>query len=238
MQHRSFLINLLIITLFLALISGPASAADPGDWIVRIGATGVFTEDFVSDPVTTAATGALSGTAVGANDAWSLGLTIGKVLTPNWSIEVLAAYPFNNDILANGTLRDTLAGLGLSGDEVIGEIDHLPPVVSFLYTFGPDNSARPYVGVGLNYFLPFNEKVKGDLVAAGYTDLEVDDSFGLALQVGADFDLTDRLFLNLSARWVDIEVDAKVTGGILGDITVDSIEVDPYVYSLMLGTSF
>ncbi len=238
MKYRAFLINFLILTLFLALISSPAAAAEEGDWVVRVGATGVFTEDFVSGPVTTAATGALAGTAVGANDSWSLGLTIGYVLTPAWSVEVLAAYPFNQDVLANGTLRDTLAGLGLSGDEVIGELDHLPPVVSFVYTFGPDNSVRPYVGVGWNYTLPFNEKVKGDLVAAGYTDLDVEDSFGLALQVGADFDLSDRLFLNLSARWIDIELDAKVTGGVLGDITVNNIKVDPYVYSLMLGTSF
>ena len=216
----------------------PSWALDAGDWIIRIGATGVYPQETDSDPVSTAATGPIPGTAVGPNEAWSLGLTIGYAITPNWSIELLGAYPFTHDIEANDTLSNTLAGLGLSGDKVIGEIKQLPPVLSANYTFTPDSNVRPYLGAGVNYFYPFDEEVKGDLSAAGYTNLEVSDSFGIALQAGIDFDISENVFLNASIRWIDISTDAKVTGGALGDITVDNIAVDPWVYSFMVGTTF
>ena len=121
---------------------------------------------------------------------------------------------------------------------MIGEIEQLPPTLSLNYTFQPKSRVRPYLGAGVNWFYPFNEEVKGDLAAAGYTELDVDDSLGLALQAGIDFDISDRLFLNASVRWIDVDVDAKVTGGALGDIQVNDIKVDPWVYSILLGTTF
>lgn len=225
-------------TLVLALITAPAHAIGAGDWIVRAGATGVYPETTDSGTVSTAATGPIPGTAVGPGDAWSLGLTIGYAFDPNWGIELLLAWPFPHDIEANDGLRAALQGAGLSGTEVIGEIEQLPPTLSLNYTFQPGSRIRPYVGAGINWFYTFNEEVKGDLATAGYTDLDVDNSFGVALQAGIDFDVTDRVFLNASVRWIDIDVDAKVTGGALGDIEVSDIKVDPWIYSIMLGTTF
>ena len=133
-----------------APLSG-ALALDTGDWIFRIGATGVYPESTSSDPVSTAATGPIPGTAVGPSDAWSLGLTIGYAFSPNWSLELLAAYPFTHDIEANDTLQTTLQGQGLSGSKNIGEIKQLPPTLSAVYTFSPASKVRPYLGAGITY---------------------------------------------------------------------------------------
>ena len=224
------------------LVAAPFSstlALDQGDWIFRIGATGVYPEETSSDPVSTAATGPIPGTAVGPSEAWSLGLTIGYAFSPNWSLELLAAYPFTHDVEANDTLRSSLQGLGLSGSKNIGEIKQLPPTLSANYTFSPAGKVRPYLGAGITYFYPFDEKVTGDLATAGYSNLDVDSAWGVSLQAGIDFDISERWFLNASLRWMDIDTKATLdSGGALGAITVDNIKVDPWVPSIMIGTTF
>ena len=84
--------------LVLALCAAPAYAIEAGDWTVRAGATGVYPETTDSGEVSTAATGPIPGTAVGPSDAWSLGLTIGYALDPNWGVELLLAWPFKHDM--------------------------------------------------------------------------------------------------------------------------------------------
>lgn len=217
-----------------AMLSTQAQAFEPGDWIVRVGATGIYPEDTDSDPVEIAGVGALAGTAVGPDDAWSLGLTIGYAVTDNIVVELLGAWPFEHDIETNSTLG---TALGDNGD--IGEIKHLPPTLSVQYHFMPKNNIRPFVGAGINYFYPYDEEVKGPLKAAGYNNLDVDDSWGLALQAGVDFDINDDWFVTADVRWIDIEVDATVTQPSKANtITVDGINVDPWVVSFMVGTRF
>jgi len=126
----------------------------------------------------------------------------------------------------------------LSGAKNIGETTQLPPTLNLVYTFQPGKSFRPYLGAGINYFLSFDDDIKGDLETAGYTDLDVDDSVGIAFQAGLDVDLTDRVFLNSSIRWIDVDVDAQATGGALGPIEANDVAIDPLVFSVMLGTTF
>jgi outer membrane protein len=231
--------NALALSLLLgAAAAAPAQALDTGDWTVRAGLTNIFTESYGSDPVITAATGPIPGTAVGPDDAASLGLTVGYAFSPNVGVELLAAWPFKHDVQANATLRGVLQGQGLAGTRKIGEVTQLPPTLSLVYTFQPDSDFRPSVGGGINWFITYDEEVKGDLATAGYTDLDIDNSFGLALQAGFDLDVNEDYFLNASVRWIDIDVDAEVTGGALGTINANSISIDPVVFSLMLGTTF
>ena len=215
------------------LFASQAQAIEKGDWLFRVGATGVYPESTDSGPVSTTATGTLPGTAVGPDDAWSLGLTIGYALTNNLVLDVLAAWPFKHNIESNAALA---TALGSPAD--IGEIKQLPPTVSLQYYFMPKNNIRPFVGAGINYFYAFDEKVKGPLATAGYTSLDVDDSWGFALQAGVDFDVNDDWFVTTDLRWIDIEVDATATGGALGTVSVGDITVDPWVFSIMVGTRF
>jgi outer membrane protein len=65
----------------------------------------------------------------------------------------------------------------------------------------------------------------------------LDNSFGLAAQVGADYMLSEKWFVNASVRWIDIDTEASfnLNGA---DGSVDSIEIDPWVYSVTLGYRF
>ena len=64
------------------------------------------------------------------------------------------------------------------------------------------------------------------------SEISLDDSFGLALQGGLDFDITKNWYLNLVLRYINIETTAKTD---LGEANVD---INPWVYTLGVGTSF
>lgn len=190
----------------LALISMPAQAYEKGDWLLRVGAGTVNPKSSNSSVVSVdnGATLVFNGT---------------YFFTPNVALEVLAALPFSHDI------HDPTGAVKLA------ETKHLPPTFSLQYHFDTNGKFRPYVGAGLNYTLFFDEETTSALPD---TTLSLDDSFGLAAQLGADFDLTDKMFLNLDVRWVDINTDASIPEAPLNF----EVEIDPMVYSLTLGWKF
>jgi len=138
-------------------------------------------------------------------------------MTRNLAVEVLAALPYEHDIsLLDGTR--------------VGSTKHLPPTFSLQYHFLPDSRIQPYVGLGLNYTLFFSEKTIGPLAG---TDLELDSSWGWASEVGVDFPINEQWLINLSARYIDIDTDAKLDGARLG-----TVEIDPWVYGAHVGFKF
>ncbi|MBL8226218.1 MAG: outer membrane beta-barrel protein [Chromatiales bacterium] len=136
--------------------------------------------------------------------------------TPAIAVELQAATPFNHDI--------DIVGAGKAAST-----RHLPPTLSVQYHV-PFGDFKPYVGLGLNWTIFFDESTVGPLSGA---DLNLDDSFGVAAQLGVDYALSDRWYLNGEIRWIDIDTDAKVNGGTLG-----SVEIDPFVWALTVGRRF
>ena len=84
--------------------------------------------------------------------------------------------------------------------------------------------------IGLNYTLFFDEETTGPLSGL---DLSLDDSFGVAAQIGFDYKFSENMFFNLDARWINIETDAALDG-----VALETVEIDPLVYSLTLGWVF
>ena len=178
-------------------------AAEAGDMIIRVGVHNV-------DPKSS------NSEIVDVDDATQLTFDFTYLFTDNWAIEVLAAAPFEHDIvLKDGTL--------------VGSTEHLPPTISIQYRFG-SSKVQPFVGAGLNYTAFFSEKLTGPLAGA---DLSLDGSTGLALQVGLDVQINDRLLFNATLRSIDIETDAKVNGDFL-----TKVAIDPTAIGLSLGWSF
>ncbi len=192
----------------LLLASGTAFA-EAGDWLFRIGGSNVDPKSDNND-------------IVEVDDGTQLTFNATYFYTDNWAIEVLAALPFEHDISLDGGPR-------------VGDTKHLPPTVSVQYHFIPDGNIRPYAGLGLNYTIFFEEDTTGPLAAG---DLELDSSVGLAAQLGVDFDLNDRWFLNAEVRYIDIETDAKVKFSGAPDIDVGTVEIDPWLFGLNLGFRF
>jgi outer membrane protein len=152
------------------------------------------------------------------------------MLSERWSVELLAAAPFEHDIdLKDGTK--------------VGRTKHLPPTVSLQYHFMPDSAFQPYVGAGLNFTWFFDDSKEGGLKAVDEalgvnTSLDVDStSFGLAAQVGFDYQFGNNWFLNVDVRYIDISTDVtlKADGAKLATASVD---VDPVVYGAHIGYKF
>ncbi len=211
-------------------LSCSALAYDAGDWVVRAGITQVSPDESSSvvslDGDGGTALGTNSGVNVDSNS--QLGLNIQYMLTKQWGIELLAATPFKHDIGGTGDL----AGVA------IGETKHLPPTLSAVYYFDTNSAVMPYVGLGLNYTLFFEDKPSDTMKAAfGATDLSLDNSLGLAAQAGLDYQLNDQWLVNASIRWINIETDATIDLESGSQVTT-SVDIDPFVYTLSVGYRF
>ena len=155
---------------------------------------------------------------VSVDDGTSATITFTYMFKDNWAVDVLAAWPFKHDINL------------VSDGSKVGSTEHLPPTVSLQYYFTTDTLFQPYVGVGVNYTNFFSEKTTGALQG---TNLKLDDSWGLAAQVGVDFMLNEKWFLNLDARYIDIESKAYLDGAF-----VTKVDISPWVYSAQAGFRF
>ncbi|NVK57002.1 MAG: outer membrane beta-barrel protein [Alteromonadaceae bacterium] len=215
-----------------ALVNAPtAFAHDAGDIIVRAGLTTVSPDDD-SGNVNVDALGGNVGMGVEVNSNTQIGLNLIYMLDAHWGVEVLAATPFTHDV----TLIDTADnGLAL-GDGKLAEVTHLPPTLSALYFFDTDSAFMPYVGLGLNYTIFFDEDFTSAREEQTFTDLSLDNSFGLSAQIGFDYQIDDKWLINASARYIDIDTTAEFTvAGVAGSVDVD---INPYVFTLSAGYKF
>ena len=213
--------------LTIALLSSLSTAAfenQAGDILIRGGATMVAPD---SGKSTVLLNGADSGLALSVGDDTQLGLNFVYFFDSNWAIELLAATPFDHDI-------DLHAG---SETTLLADTKHLPPTLSALYYFDTNSALKPYVGVGINYTIFFDNSFTNTYTDAGFSDLELDNSFGYSVQIGTDYEIDKNWSVNVSARYIDISTDASfsVSGDPIGSASVD---VNPMVYSVMLGYTF
>jgi len=226
-----------ILSVFVGLsfcLALPAQAHEAGDWLFRVGVTSV---DPKSDNLDTAvpSEGGTTPVTLEVDSGTTLTFNGTYFFSPNWGLEVLAALPFNHDI--------EISGIGK-----IAETDHLPPTVSFQYHFAPNAAFQPYVGLGLNMTIFFSEDVDQALIdtvealnpglEVTGADLDLDTSFGLAAQVGADYVLNENWTINFDVRWINIETDAELTVDPVGTLDLGTVEIDPWVYGINVGYKF
>jgi outer membrane protein len=217
---KKLILSVAIAVTLLGTISS-AFAYEQGDWVVRVGMSNIAPDDS-SNNVSVA--GADLGVGVNVDSNTQLGLNFVYLYSPHLAIEVLAASPFNHDI-------------GLDTVGPLGSTKHLPPSVSANYYFSePSAKFQPYVGVGINYTIFFDEEFSSANSNAGFSKLHLDNSFGLAAQVGFDYMLDEKWLVNASLRWFDIDTEASFDlNGSAGNVDVS---IDPFVYSITAGYRF
>lgn len=187
------------------LLAGAAQAYEAGQWLARVGAYGVFPE---SDNLTLA-----PGVNVDVDDGYSLGFNFTYMVNPNIGIELLAALPFTHDI-------------SLTGQGKIGDTKQLPPTLSVQYHLMPQGTVHPYIGLGLNYTNFFSESSR-------LGSLKLDNSWGLAGQLGIDIDVAPNWFVNADLRYISIKSDATLNG-----VGIGTVDINPWVVGLTVGTRF
>lgn len=108
----------------------------------------------------------------------------------------------------------------------IGSVALLPPTLTLQYHFAPDSpSFRPYVGAGINYTRFY------DINLLGGTATVDRNSWGGALQVGADFPINKTFFLNVDLKkiWIDTDVSGAASA---------NFKINPVVLGLGVGMKF
>ncbi len=176
-------------------------------------------------------------TQVSVNNNTQLGLTIDYKINNNWTAELIAATPFTHDVKVKGSAIDGLD---------VGSTKHLPPTLVAQYHFDMGNSnIDPFVGVGLNYTKFFSASASNTLkttlqaldvtTASDKVDLDLDDSFGLALQAGVNYKINDNWGAHFAVSKIDIDTEANVTVNGASIQKVD-VQIDPMV--VMVGVRF
>ncbi len=189
----------------LAMASLPAQARDLGDGIfakerfqIRARVIGVFADGDGIVENTTLETD--------ADNAFTPEIDITYFFTQNFAAEIIA-----------GTSHHNVT----AGPNKLGDVWALPPTLTLQYHFTPDNKFSPYIGAGINYTIFYAEDT-----AAGFSDFDVGNGFGLAAQAGFDYWLNDHWGVNFDAKYIDVNVDASVNNGGLNAYDVD---INPWV---------
>lgn len=195
----------LALALGLAIVSSSsASAAELSPWQVRAG---------ISLIAPKADNGTLLPGNITVDNKLGPTINVAYFLSPHWAVDVLGGLPVKHEFSINGNKA--------------GSTKHLPPVVTLQYHFAPEASIRPYAGIGANYTIFLDEKV------AGGGKLKLEDSFGLAAQIGVDIPVTQKVSLGADVRYADIDSKASVNG-----VSIGKVEIDPLVYSLTAAYRF
>lgn len=190
----------------LAFLANSALAASP--WSLRARATYLVTAD-KSDRFS----------ALGINFGADA-VEISDKLIPEFDV----AYNFNDTISAEVVLtipqqhRVSLAGVGS-----LGKFRHLPPTLLLQYRANAGSGFRPYLGVGVNYTLIWDDNLS---VAGVPLSLE-HSSIGVAVQAGFDCKVNDRWSFNADLKY------AKLASEVLaGGARLTTARLDPVLYSL------
>ena len=189
----------------LATAAAPALAQSAGEFTLGVGIGYVLPKDDNGD---------LTANNLQADVGGSVRptLTFEYFVIDNVGVELLAAWPFRHDV--------DLGNLGK-----VAEVTPLPPTLSVNYHFNGHagvGSISPFVGAGINFTSIYDVDTEGALAG---TNLDLDNSWGLALNAGVDYRITDRGSVRLNVRYIDIDADATLDGADIG-----TVEIDPWVF--------
>ena len=212
----------------LLALCGTAHAADPAfkpaapakipSWFLHVGVGGIILDESAKMNV---GGSPLPNASIEIAPQVTPIIEAGYFFTPNFAVSFTGGLPPKITIKGTGAA----AGLGTLGTAIYG-----PTTLTAHYHFTNFGRFQPYVGAGIAYMKIFSTKDRG------LSDLKIDDAFGPALQIGADFMIND----NWSA-FIDVKkafIKTIATGNIGTIPTRSKATIDPLVISTGIGYRF
>jgi outer membrane protein len=194
----------------MALMASAAQAMEAGDFVVRGRALSVAPSESAT------ISGALTSDVINIDNSIVPELDFTYFFTKNISAELIAAVT-PHDVHATSANLD------------LGDVWLLPPTALLQYHFDTTNNFKPYVGAGVNYTVFFNEDAGSSI-----TDIEYDNSFGPALQLGVDYMLNDHWMLNADIKKIWINTDVSINSGAINA----DVDINPWVAGIGVGYKF
>ncbi|MBL8587184.1 MAG: OmpW family protein [Methylobacteriaceae bacterium] len=218
---------------FLGLAALPAAAADLptakgvapapvvdmwSPWMVRVRAIGVLPQDGGSGRVYLPGGALIAGSNVGVSNSVVPEIDISYFFTRNIAVEAICCLT-PHTIKAKGSI----AALGTIGKAVV-----FPPTVMLQYHFTGLGAFKPYVGVGVNYTHYFRNGT-----GPNFTGLKINDSWGVAGQIGFDYMLDQHWGINFDVKKVMMQPKAKVTLLPGGPVPLSAkVKIDPWIVGM------
>ena len=113
-----------------------------------------------------------------------------------------------------------------------GSYKQQPIAVSGQYHFGQASQPiRPFVGLG--YYESNIDDERFDPTVAGGNHVGMETPKGPIATVGADFNITDRVFARADARYLKGDAEANVAG-----VPAGEVDLDPWVVGVGVGARF
>lgn len=198
----------------------------------------------------------LRGVAVMPQESAKIGVIGGGAKISNSFIpELDFTYFFNKNFAAElilGTTRHKVRTMGSdlsaigaanSADVDLGKVWLLPPTLTLQYHY-PVGKFNPYLGAGINYTI-FYSADQGPTVKG----IKYKDKLAFAAQAGFDYDISDKLFVNVDLKKIFLSTTATVDASnltpagspqlapALGSIDAD-VKIKPWLLGVGLGYKF
>ncbi|BDV41803.1 outer membrane protein [Geotalea uraniireducens] len=206
MRHGIFLTLLLSILLVVSTTSAMADGAEFKHYGVRLRALAVIPDQNVDSRID------------------NLEVEAKLDVTPELDLEYFFTRNFSSELILGVTKHDLVAQ-----GRTLGSTWLLPPTLTFKYHPLPNSRVSPYIGVGINYVIPFNDKANGVI---DVPDFHVKSSVGWAAQAGADLALGNNWFLNLDFKYLNVDTQVRING------TDYDLDLNPYIVGTGVGYRF
>lgn len=205
--------------LLIGLVLVPA-LADAGDWVVRLRAI-TIDPDESSDQIGD------TGSRVAVDSATVPEVDITYMFTKRMGLELVAAVA-DHDLSAKG---------GAINGADLGTVSLLPPTLVLQFHPFPGGLFDFYIGGGINFTTFYDYDLSGTLADLGVSDIDFDDSFGFAADVGLSIYFGDHFHINGDIKYVEISTDATI---LTDDDVLDQISVDinPWIFGIGVGWKF
>lgn len=207
---RSFLVGLAAAAGMMG-IAGPADALTFENHLrVKVGVSAVLPDE-------SATVSTLGGT-----------VDISDEYVPSAQIEWMFTEHISAELLCCVAAPDVTALPAAGGSIDLGDVSAFVPTLTVKYRWNPDGAVQPYVGAGVNYTVFYDED------PGAVASIDYDSSFGPAVQVGIDFMVGERAFVNLDVRHIWINSDVSINGGAINA----DVDINPTVVTAAIGWRF
>lgn len=139
-------------------------------------------------------------------------------------------YFFTKNLAAElilGTTHHQVKLKDAEGSAKLGKVWLLPPTLNLQYHY-PAGAFNPYIGAGVNYTIFYGAKDQA-------LSLDYKNKFGFSTQLGFDYNLNEKWFLNVDVKRIFLNTDVTVKGA---GTTLKNVDVDPFIFGLGIGTRF
>lgn len=182
--------------------AAPVDAWSP--WMIRGRVLGVL-------PDASATINRVPGGSVTIDNSVVPELDITYFFTPNFAAELIL-----------GVTPHKIHGAGILKGIDVGKAWLLPPTVTLQYHFTNFGAFKPYIGAGPNFTVFFNQEAAGGVV----TKLDIENTFGVAIQAGVDIMLDRHWGLNIDVKKLYLRPDVSLNNGVLtGNVKIDPLLV-------------